>query len=249
MSFIKKFLNRKFFKDKAPKAFGNTYSSIHKSNSYLKYCDKVHKRELRLLNTMCSHQLERLEIFFEKYTPKTLLDIGCGNGELTQYLSDKFSTNSTGVDFSIKPTKTKNVEYEKLDHESFSIKRKFDFIISIDSFYMILNYKSFLKNLTEHLNPNGKIIIFLTLVDESFENSKLKKSLSKLKLQYKIEDLTKYDKTFWDISNQVLEEMNQDFVDENHFPLWNIKHKEVSKNLNLHSDKRIQRVLLEISKD
>lgn len=249
MKLIKKFFNRKFFKQKAPNAFKKTYSSINKSNSYREYCKRVHKRDLRLLNTMSSQQLDLLEKSIKEIAPKTLLDIGCGNGELTQSLSDQYSLSSTGIDFSLTSRSSKNVKYSEEDHETFKIDKKFDLIISIDSFYMIGNYKKFIKNLISHLSENGKILIFLTLVDNSFQASKLNNVLSKLDVNFSFKDLTRDDLDFWKHSSLVLEEMNQAFVDEDHYSLWNIKNKEALKNLELHSRNRIQRILLEISKE
>ena len=248
MKFIKKYFNRKFFKKNAPNAFSKTYQSIEKSKSFLKLCNIIHNRNLSILNTMSSYQLDLLEDRVGSMSAKNLLDIGCGNGELTTHLADKYSLQSVGIDFALEKKSSKRNQFLKQDHEDFKLDRKFDLILSIDSFYMINNIKNFMANLLLHLNDDGKVIIFMTLVDNEFQSSNLAKALNKLPIIFTIKDLTDDDLAFWNTSKATLEEMNQEFVDEDQFKLWNIKNKEALNNLELHKRNRIQRIFLEITK-
>jgi len=107
--------------------------------------------------------------------PKTLLDIGCGNGQRT-ILFSKFSSKKTmGIDYSskmIQQAKTllsnqrqsvKNkIIFETGDIQKFNEKSKFDTIISCRCFINQTSYSNqvkLFKNLHGKLNKNGSLII------------------------------------------------------------------------------------------
>jgi len=104
--------------------------------------------------------------------PKTLLDIGCGNGQRTVLFS-KFSKKTLGVDYSsqmileakkiLKNHKLKEkISFEVQDINKNSEKEKFDQIIScrcIINQTSTKNQIKLLKKLYEMLNPGGSIIL------------------------------------------------------------------------------------------
>lgn len=247
MNFIKRHFNNKFFKQKGPSAFKKAYEAISKSKVYEQYCQRVHGQETKMLNTMALDQYQLLVERINELSPKTMLDLGCGNGELTKQISKELSIKSIGIDFSFMGKDVKGTQFKQIDTEHFKLEKKFDLILSVDSFYMIKNYKDFLKNLLLHLNPNGKVIILITILDEALEDHRLMSACKKLNLKVDKYDLTKSDRNFWISSKKVLEEMNQVFVDEDQFYLWGIKKKEADKNIALHDSNSSNRYLLELS--
>jgi trans-aconitate methyltransferase len=247
MNFIRRHFNNKYFKQKGPSAFKKAYEAIAKSKTYTEYCEKVHGVDIKMLNTLSNDQLLLLEKKLESYNVNTMLDLGSGNGELTKYIANKYSIKTTGIDFSYSVSDVKGCAFKKFDTEDFKLDSKFDLILSVDSFYMIKDYKSFLKNLIEHLSPNGKILIFFTIVDETLERHQITKACNKLSLKMDITNLTESDSNFWELSAGVLEDLNQSFVDEDQFYLWGIKKKEADKNIALHRSGSTKRYLLELS--
>lgn len=248
MNFISKFLNHLYFKKNAPSAFEKTYEDINNSKAYLNYCLKLHGTPFACLNTLSQNQLLKLKEIMKHQAPSLFLDLGAGNGELTKFLVKEYNSCAHGIDFSYTPQSEKSVSFFKEDIETFKRNTKYDLIISVDSFYMIRNYRKFLQNLMSHLNDNKQCALFFTLVNNSFSSSPVKKTLDKLKLKYELIDYTEDDLEFWKHSKELLEQMNDEFVDENNFKLWNIKKKETDKNILLHQNQQTNRYLLIINK-
>jgi len=97
----------------------------------------------------------------------SLLDICCGNGELTSLLKN-YSGPITAIDFSetfIEQAKTKfgnEINWQCADALNFHLNEQFDCILLYFSFqYFESNKKALalLKNLEKHLKPNGRILI------------------------------------------------------------------------------------------
>jgi Methylase involved in ubiquinone/menaquinone biosynthesis len=102
----------------------------------------------------------------ESLNPKTLLDVGCGNGTILSKLSSKSGISLSGVDLScemIKIAKNKlndKVELKLGDSENLPWgKEKFDVIICSDSFHHYPNPQKVLIEMARVLKPNGHIII------------------------------------------------------------------------------------------
>lgn len=102
------------------------------------------------------------------YKYKHILDVGCGNGILTQKLTS-FSSYITGIDLS-----EKNIEIAKLhnlnsnisfyvdDAEKYHSATKFDCIISNMVLMDAMNVDIILKNLSKLLNQSGVFIFSIT---------------------------------------------------------------------------------------
>jgi len=97
---------------------------------------------------------------------KTLLDIGCGTGTHLSHLEKKYEC--TGIDpfesmLKYARKKTKKTKILKGDMRAFNLNKKFDVIISL---YSVISYagtypvfKQTLKNIYNHLNMGGVLII------------------------------------------------------------------------------------------
>lgn len=248
MKALKSFFNRRFFKQKAPAAFEKTYLSIKSSKTYLKYCLAVHGVGIRMLNTLSPLQFASLKDTIDTLQVKRILDLGSGNGELLTHLCEENLINAIGIDFSCRPKGNKSCSFIKEDHEEFKLDEKFDLILSIDSSYMIGNFKKYLKNIISHLSPNASFLLFITLTDINLEDSPLIKACNSLQVTTEVKDFTQDDYEFWKKSKEELDNLNQEFVDEGHFNLWNIKYQEVLTNLDLHKYNRINRYQITITK-
>ena len=244
MKRINKFINNIFFLKNAPKVFERNYLDINSSKSYQSYCKDLHQIDIPCWNTLSLKQRNFLEDQLAKSSPQRVLDIGSGNGVLLQYLAKKYNFSAIGIDFAISPKDTKSVTYLKGQFLEYQFDSKFDVIISIDSFYMINNYKKYFKKLLKLLHEKGRIIIHFTLTVESFEESKIRKALKSLSLKYELVNFTQDDEDFWNNSLELLDQYNESFVDEGYFKLWNIKKMEADKNIQLHNSNNTSRLAL-----
>ena len=99
-----------------------------------------------------------------------VLELGCGNGFITEYISDKTQCNITGIDFATKAIEHANdrtrykreriiFEATSMDNLSYE-ENSFDAVISIDTLYFVKDMESTLKCISKILKPEGKAYVF-----------------------------------------------------------------------------------------
>ena len=97
------------------------------------------------------------------YTPKSVLDIGCGPGNSTRILKEIFPTAKLlGIDSSpnmVAKAKEDNPDIDFCVCNALSIEGKFDIMYSNACFHWIPNHKIFLPALMEKLNANGCLAV------------------------------------------------------------------------------------------
>jgi SAM-dependent methyltransferase len=104
------------------------------------------------------------EISDDKY--KVILDLGCGTGELLEYLSDRFPKKQLhGTDVSKKALElvekknvTKSTFIADLEKDK-EIKGKYDAVVCSEVIEHLHNWKNALHVLKGHVNKGGKVII------------------------------------------------------------------------------------------
>jgi SAM-dependent methyltransferase len=147
------------------KAFWDKYAKKSKRNPFGAHTDK---HVVNLENDFIISQLKTK-------TFKSLLDIGCGNGQRTILFSNYIKGKTYGIDYSqemidnakfilSKQRKTiKNkVSFEARDIQNFDDNSKYDVIISCRCFVNQTSHSEqikLFKTLYEKLNPNGSLII------------------------------------------------------------------------------------------
>lgn len=106
---------------------------------------------------------QRLKVC-DKHIRGAILDVGCGNGHFLKYF--KKVESYYGVD--IKESQIKELKerhprqsFKKvnLDEEKITLDKKFDTILLLAVIEHIFNQKFMMKNLLNHLKPNGIIAI------------------------------------------------------------------------------------------
>ncbi|WP_460217843.1 class I SAM-dependent methyltransferase [Psychroserpens sp. MEBiC05023] len=94
---------------------------------------------------------------------ETILDLGCGTGELTNKIS-QLSPNVIGMDFSPEMIAAAKVNFPELqfyeiDASDFDLNIPFDTIFSNATLHWVLNYKSCAKSMYNNLKPGGKLVL------------------------------------------------------------------------------------------
>lgn len=161
-----------------------------------------------------------------------VLDLGCGAGGISEYLSDETGAHFTGLDYAATAIETARDRTEsKRDRLKFvqgdmnSLEfgdSTFDKIISIDTIYWVADIEEALSSISRLLKPGGKLGIFVACTpaigDEpgTFEpdGTWVARSLKKLGLDYGVHDYSESFLNFWPKLKEVALELREAFVAE-----------------------------------
>jgi ubiquinone/menaquinone biosynthesis C-methylase UbiE len=143
------------------------YSVVERSPAHHAFCERVYGRDL------CQHgfaDMGQLDLLLQETGLKKgqrALDLGCGNGMITEYLSDASLAHITGLDFiplaislAIERTdgKSDRLAFMAGDINQLELPdNRFDVIISIDSLYFSQDYTSTILALKGSLTSGGKM--------------------------------------------------------------------------------------------
>lgn len=147
--------------------YTNFYSAAEHSQAHHLFCERVFGKDL------CQHgfaDLEQLRLMMQvtQLGPQHhALDLGCGNGMISEYLSDSTGAHVTGLDFIPEAihqaqqrtaAKAKRLAFIVGDINRLELPTQaFDVILSIDSIYFSEDYALTIKQLKTALKPGGQM--------------------------------------------------------------------------------------------
>lgn len=232
------------------KGFSKMYLASSQSKAYSHFCEKVYGRDLCQANMLDEEQLQTLLTSLNLSSNDTVLDLGCGIGKITEYISDATNAKILGIDFAYgainaanERTKHKqnrvNFTVGNLNKLSETIQNKYDVIIMIDTLYFVSDLSSCVETLKNLLNPNGKLALFYSSkkntldsdIDLLPENKPLGKTLIKSGFRFSTTDFTNNEKVIWEKSLSVANELKEDFLEEKNVDLYKGRIAEAKKNL------------------
>ena len=185
-----------------------------------------------------------------------ILDLGCGSGMISEYISDVTGAQMYGIDYipdaieqAERRTSPKKDRLEfrvgNLDHLDFP-DSFFDLIISIDTLYMPESLDSTVRQIKRILKPEGALAAFYSqfLWDNNAprellksENTDLARSLIKSGFTYKAYDLSKENFDLMQRKRQVAEQLAEDYRQEgNAFLYENIREQSLDGNASYDPD-------------
>jgi cyclopropane fatty-acyl-phospholipid synthase-like methyltransferase len=148
------------------------YSAIEHSPAHHAFCERVFGKDL------CQHgfaDLAQLDLLLEvtRLGPgHHMLDVGCGNGMIAEYLSDRTEAHITGLDYiplaihqaqARTTAKSHRLAFQVGDINQLELPgSSFDIILSIDSIYFSQDYTATLKALKAATRPGGQMAIFFS---------------------------------------------------------------------------------------
>lgn len=186
--------------------FYNEYESFYemasKSKAFCNFCEDAFGKDFSQDGFSDINQINRILEYIPKNSIANVLDIGCGNGKMLEYLQQKTNANIYGFDYS--KNAINNANKLKLDNSEFRIgligeikypKNKFDVIISMDTIYFANDIKDFVSQVKSWLKPDGVFFIGYQEGDvipktENVETTQISRALIKNDMSYEVFDIT-----------------------------------------------------------
>ncbi|MHA2271898.1 MAG: class I SAM-dependent methyltransferase [Candidatus Hodarchaeales archaeon] len=153
---------------------GEFLARLDDSKAYSLFCERVYGKDLCQLNRMDMTQLDKLLAIFNMSSKDHVLDLGCGLGVITEYLSDVTQAHLIGIDIAEEAIrraqdrtreKQHRLEFHEANIEKLSFPPEtFSCIIAIDSLYddCVDDLETAISRLTVFLKPHGQMGIFYT---------------------------------------------------------------------------------------
>jgi ubiquinone/menaquinone biosynthesis C-methylase UbiE len=197
-----------------------------------KFCKQVYGLDLCQFNTMSKIQLDKLLEVMNLCEDDHILDLGCGVGVVSEYISDITGASVMGIDFASKAIeraqerthkKRGRLSYQVMDMDELSFPGKsFSGVISIDALHFVNDLKRAIQLAKECLQENGQMGIFYSTTISSEETidslepeqTPLAKVLQECGLNFQTWDFTQDERNIWEKILQVAEELRHEYYAE-----------------------------------
>lgn len=197
-----------------------------------KFCEQVHGLNLCQTNSMSMMQLGTLLEVMNLCEKDYILDLGCGIGRISEYISDVTGARVMGVDFAAGAieraqertlNKRGQLSYQVMDLEALSLPRKsFSGIISIEALHFVYDLRKVIRLAKECLQENGRMGFFYSVLlsteePHSYldpEQTPLAEVLKECGLSFQTWDFTEDERSIFEKSLQVAEELRQEYKEE-----------------------------------
>ncbi len=148
------------------------YAITEHSAAHHAFCERVFGKDLCQHGFADMQQLELLMQVTQLGPGQDVLEIGCGNGMIAEYLSDCAGARFTGLDFiplAIEQARKRTAE--KSERLTFIVgdinalalpEHVFDLVLSVDSMYFSKDYAATIRQLKAALRHGGQMAIFFS---------------------------------------------------------------------------------------
>lgn len=146
------------------------YAVVNQSQAHARFCERAFGRNL------CQHgfadmgQLDALIAAMQPTPQHHLLDLGCGNGMIAEYISDVTGAHVTGLDYipaaiaqaqARTAAKADRLVFQVGDINALDLPvATYDAILAIDAIYFSNDYEATIRQLVAALCPGGHLAFF-----------------------------------------------------------------------------------------
>ncbi len=212
--------------------FQRFYSAAHASEAHTRFCERVYGKDLCQEGQTDMAALGDLLAHLVLKPGDHLLDLGCGAGGISEYVSDHTGAQVTGIDYSASAIATANTRTEdkrsrltflQADLNTLELPaQSFDAAILLDSIYWVADFAEALMRIAQTLKPGGQIGILIVQIpaycdrpeELEIDNTPVAVALSKLNLDYQAHDYTAQFREFWPRVKESAVALREDFENE-----------------------------------
>ena len=259
-----KILAAKFRKDYYRQEFDQALLRYLHSKTYSKFCKLVYGMNLCQFSMVNMRQLHRLISLLKLSENDKILDLGCGIGKITEYISDTTGARITGIDFAEKvieeaqkrtENKRNRLVYKVGDIDSLKfIRNRFSGIICIDTLYFVENLNKTVRKMKAIVKPGGQMGIFYSQSAKPGESKKilqprateLAQVLNAQHLKFRAYDYTLDEYAHWRKSKKTANLLKSEFRREGNLKLYNSRLKESEYVLKFVKAGRLRRFLYHV---
>jgi len=208
------------------------YSAAQASKAHSNLCTRVYGKDLTQDGQADMDSLNDLISYLEIDKDDKVLDLGCGAGGISEYISDETGAQVTGLDYAASGIAVANDRTQgKRDQLTFVQgdmnalefpKHSFDKVISLDTIYWVADIDDALASIVRLIKPGGKLGIFIAHTPEIEDDpgtyephgTWVARSLIKLNLDYDAHNYTESFLQFWPKMKKVVMDLHDDFIAE-----------------------------------
>lgn len=212
--------------------FGKWASAIEKSTAYQVFCQMVYGASRAQLNMLTEQQLSKLIEVLHLGKNDRVLDLGCGNGAISEHIAVVSGAEVLGVDLAAKSIKvaqertsgkSARVSYQVMDMDNLHLpKGGFDAVIAIDTLYFVQDLGSVVAAAEQTLSDRGRMGIMYTTHVSTEEpsqklepgNTPLAKALRSCNLDFQTWEYTEDETGMWERQVQAAGELRPAFEAE-----------------------------------
>ena len=203
------------------------YQAVIHSQAHALFCERVYGLNL------CQHgmaDMQQIQIALDDLQIRagmTVLDFGCGDGRIAEYISDTVQVEATGVDIASRAIELAQertqAKRERLHFYWTDVERrqgtfpssKFDRILAIDRIFFVHDQQAVTQLLLDHLAPHGRIGLFtISPASTAADETTLATALKNIGASYRAIDLSTQNKAHWINKKRVLLETQAQFSAE-----------------------------------
>lgn len=228
---------------KRTESYEKYYAEALSSTAHKKFCEQVYGKNYGQHGMADFKQLDAMLAKLDAKPGDTILDVGCGYGLISRYISDKTGANVVGIDLagSAIKTATKNAEdakdrlsFKQMDLQDLKFDNgTFDHVVSIDTIYFTKNQRHTIDQFRDILKPGGRVAVFRTFPIRSFTSETWSPDITELATilrdrfgSYEAIDFSTEENEHWASKVQVLESLEKEFVSEGSLELYQFRYGE-----------------------
>ncbi|MBU7018536.1 MAG: class I SAM-dependent methyltransferase [Theionarchaea archaeon] len=201
-------------------------------------CERVYGKDLCQAGRVDMHQLEKLLEVLNLTSENRVLDMGCGIGKITEFISDLTHAHILGIDLASKAIqraqarteeKRARLEFREADMNNLSLPpASIDTVIALDTLHYLENLEKTIGQMKSWLQPHGQMGLFSFQYSSENDtpdlllpsNTDLAQALKKHDLPFQTWDFTERDKEYSRRLFQVATELKEEFKAEDNLDLY-----------------------------